>query len=242
MILKTQGAASHLENAPSKPYLCRISKTAKRPGYFIPRDGKLMVDIEHPEWVEMVNRRADAAQMHTQPGVGLQNLTKEKRTPLKKQARVADKPVRTLANSVKTVRARAASTEQLAKELAVAKLKREKRMLELADREAEAKVKKVELQTTAIQKDIDKKILEVECAARNLIQYDFAEFYFFSYLDRSNSALLKMVKKLGPKIENLVLQQKTDKLIKLLQTEIESTISEIKILQIKSIKELDKDE
>jgi hypothetical protein len=67
--LKTQSAASKLPNAPSRQYLSKASKQDTRPAYFYDDDGSLKIDIDHPDWLEMLERRSQEKQTYSSKGV-----------------------------------------------------------------------------------------------------------------------------------------------------------------------------
>ena len=77
MTLKTQSAASKLPNAPSRQYLSKASKQDARPAYFYDDDGSLKIDIDHPDWIEMLERRSHEKQTFSSKGVRNSDKLKE---------------------------------------------------------------------------------------------------------------------------------------------------------------------
>ena len=59
MQLVSQFQATKMQNSPSKQYLSKLSKKEPRPDFFVEQLGKLLIDIDHPEWLAMLNKRSE---------------------------------------------------------------------------------------------------------------------------------------------------------------------------------------
>jgi hypothetical protein len=82
---------------------------------------------------------------------------------------------------------------------------------------------------------VQKEKMNLEIAAGDLMETSFAKFLFFSYMEKCNTDLLNMPKRLEAIIVNLVKEGDYRKLIKRLEKEIQSTLIEIKKAQKKDI-------
>lgn len=61
MKLLTPSTASQIKDAPTKAYLYRVAKSDVKPDYFHFDGDKWMIDISHPEWTELLRKRARGA-------------------------------------------------------------------------------------------------------------------------------------------------------------------------------------
>lgn len=249
MKLVSPGMAAKEEFAPNKTFLYRQAKKSILKDFYVKTDdGKVLIDIESEAWIKFLENRKINHLAGTQPG----GDSKKTKTSPEAKAKINNKTVTrksvapeediskegfnsalSLYGSDDTKK----TQKQLEEELAKARLIEKKRDIDFKARSTEAKVKKEELSVIKMQKDIDSKNIDIMVKSKTLIEFDVAEFYFFAYMDSTSSALLNLVKKLGPKIENLCMQRKYVDLKKLLQTEIENTIQENKLLQCKAIEE-----
>ena len=59
MFLLKIGKASSQPYAPSRQYLSKLSKHENRPDYFILDDDKYKINVQHPEWLAMIKKRAE---------------------------------------------------------------------------------------------------------------------------------------------------------------------------------------
>jgi hypothetical protein len=82
MILKTMYAASKIKYAPSRGYLSRQSKETPRPEYFFNDSGELRIDINHPSWIDMMDRRREEQQL------GIKNGLPASDSPLVKKSKI----------------------------------------------------------------------------------------------------------------------------------------------------------
>lgn len=75
---------------------------------------------------------------------------------------------------------------------------------------------------------VEKEKVALETLAGHLIETDFAEFLFLSYLEKANVDLLGMMKRLEPIIVNLVKEGDHKKLMRRIDKEIQSILIDIK--------------
>ena len=57
MTLLTQNAASKLPNAPTSAGINKKLKQRNIPAYFVKQGDKILVDIDHPEWLRLLQKR-----------------------------------------------------------------------------------------------------------------------------------------------------------------------------------------
>lgn len=59
MVLLTIGKAATQPYSPSRQYLSKLSKHDTRPDYFIFDDNKYKINVQHPEWLALIKKRAE---------------------------------------------------------------------------------------------------------------------------------------------------------------------------------------
>ena len=69
-----------------------------------------------------------------------------------------------------------------------------------------------------------------------VMETSFGEFLYFGYMEKLNIDILMMLKKLKPKIDNLVKERDTDGVIKVLKKEYKSILDTVKKSQEKDVK------
>ena len=93
--------------------------------------------------------------------------------------------------------------------------------LSLKDVKLKANIRKINLAS-----DISE--MKLKRQQKILIERDLSEFLYFGYMDRMNVDLLKIAKKITPRIRNLVREQQPDEIIKTINREITVVIREVK--------------
>ena len=214
MNLITQNAASKLEYAPTKAYLSRLSKKPLRPGFFVNDEDRIYIDIEHPDWVALIQRRRVAKNVSTVQG-GPGGLSKKRKAP-------------------KNTKPDMPNAFDDSDGVDLSKMTES----QLAVRATMIKVEKSELEISKLRWEVMRKKIQVERETKDLIEFSFAEYYFFSYLDKVNSSMLRLVKKLRPQLENYCIEQDSEGMLKYLQEEIEITLREAKRQQKKGLEEM----
>lgn len=82
MNLLNPSSAAQIKDAPTKAYLYRVVKKDDRPEYFYHDGDTWMIDIDHPEWVALLRKRAQGS---VSGNVNIPNKTTTKEVPIKKK-------------------------------------------------------------------------------------------------------------------------------------------------------------
>ena len=237
MNLITQSAASKLAYAPSRAYLSKICNKPNRPNYFVPKDEHVYIDTDHTEWKALIRNRKLAAATGTVVGGNTNNLdpVAKKTKPKKQSVKKAKPKKRTEARPL----FKKVEPEKIAEKKDPVVIEQEMEFDDMAARMARAKVEKAELETAKLKWEIRRKKIQAEKETKDLVEFSFAEYYFFSYLEKVNSSMLRLPKKLKPQIVNYCLEKDPEGLLKYLQVEIETTLREAKLQQKKGLEELE---
>ena len=208
MTLKTQHAASQIQGAPSKPYLSKMAHSNNCPKYFVNIDGRLKIDIDHPDWLALIEKRLYEIRAGSMKGKSADQKLKDiaKKNKKRKKNPVKEDP----------------QEEELDEDNIIRK-------------SIYAKAKQEILKAEQLEYKNQQERLKLKKESMNLIEYQFAEYAFFSFMERSNQALLRMVKKLKPKIVNYCMENEPENILKLMQQEIELTIKTTKDDQKKAL-------
>ncbi|NCC66405.1 MAG: hypothetical protein EOM15_17350 [Spirochaetia bacterium] len=221
MNLLTMSAASNIPGSPSKPYFSRVSKDDNvRPAYMVydSVDKKWKIDIDHRAWKESIERRLFEDKTGSMKGKCAVQKSHEMRK--------VEKPVakKTKANTMPPSWERNLpdETESVDK-------------LELES--ISARLKLPILKAEQLEYKNEQERLKLEREAMNLIEYQLAEYAFFSFMEKTTSEILRTVKKIKPQIINLCMENEPEKILSLLQSEIELMITRMKDQQKKAIEE-----
>lgn len=233
MNLITQNAAAKLDYAPSKAYLSKIAKKPNRPSYFVPDGDRIYVDTDSDVWKKMINiRKLKKASGSITGGKGSAAKAKAKA----KKSTDAETQKTTKPKKKAPPKARLTFDEHGETPLS------DLDVIILERRQVLAKVEKAELETAKLRLDVKRKNIQLEMETKDLIEFAFAEYYFFSYMDKISSDMLRLTKKLKPQIVNFCLERDPEGLLKYLQKEIELSLHEVKVQQKKGLEEMEKEE
>ena len=220
MQLVSQFQATKMQNSPSKQYLSKLSKKEPRPDFFVEQLGKLLIDIDHPEWLAMLNKRSE------------KNGEKPQQKSVKK---ISKKDIKNIQKPIKKVE----EPQQKKEKPVEKKIKKSKDMIDLENLERKYRIailKEPILKTEKLHYIVEQEKLKIEKEAGNLIEYEFAEFLFFGYLEKANTEFCRLMKKIQPIIINLCNENKPKAIIKRFNREIESIIIDIKARQAEDAK------
>lgn len=221
MKLITQKEASLLDYAPSLPGINKKLKAKKVPKFFVENDGKMMVNIQHPEWVALINRRMKQEQKGNHPGsspeVILKRAEKEKNPDADNGGKIRGKGKKskldTYIDSIDFDNVKTTDMEELVNASQVANLREQI------------------LKNEKLSHEISIKQIELNKKSKNIIDISLAEFLYFGYMEKIGIELLMMTKKLRDKIEAKVQDNDSPGILKLIDREIETILREVKKAQ-----------
>lgn len=230
MLLVTQSKASEMPYAPSRQYLGKLAKEENRPAFFVEDGEKILVNVQHPEWEALLERRRQdnpgrilkTKGASSGPG-GRKKGEAKKPKGQPKGKKPAVKPSSIPAAKENPLGLTGDELHDLIRRSQIAGLEEQIIKNEIA--RAKAELEKMKLKREAGE----------------LIEFKLAEFLFLGYLEKLNVELLSLTKKLEPIIDNLVKERDTRGVLKRFSREFENIINEVKKAQEKDLQEWDEE-
>lgn len=112
---------------------------------------------------------------------------------------------------------------------------------DLVDQAREAELKQEIYKADQLAYKIEQERLKLEKESAKLIEYSLAEFLFIGFMEKTNLQMLGMIKKLEPDLINLCRENEPQELLRLLTTNIESVVIDIKNQQKKDVENWERD-
>lgn len=112
---------------------------------------------------------------------------------------------------------------------------------DLVDQAREAELKQEIYKADQLAYKIEQERLKLEKESGKLIEYSLAEFLFIGFMEKTNLQMLGMIKKLEPDLINLCRENEPQELLRLLTTNIESVVIDIKNQQKKDVENWERD-
>jgi len=231
-MLISQYAASKLPFAPSKQALNVKSKKLPPPGFFVEIDGKMKIDINHPEWEMLI----ESNKIKLLGGVESIQTEMIKPEP-KKRGRPKGKKTSLPAPLETTPLIPPTDPEE---PLASPDTEDEKKYKKLVKKAAEAKLQGEINKTTISDLKIEQEKMELKKKAGQIAEFEFMNFLYFGYMEKVNTDCLGMMKRLEPILINLVKEGDCRGIIKRVNKELKSIFIEIKKSQSVDIKNWEK--
>lgn len=248
MLLVTQNKASEMPYAPSRQYLCKLSKEKNRPEFFVDDGKKILVNIEHPSWAALLERRRkeDPGRIVKTPKVKTKRETskpagtakaKGKSTQstkggVKSQDRVITGKKSKLSGAVSIPAFGAANEMNGGNGTGLSS----KELNELIRKSTIAQLEEQVIKNEYNRAKAEQEKMKMKIAAGELIEFRLAEFLFFGYLEKLNIELLSLTKKIEPIIHNLVQEKDTKGVLKRFDREFENILTEVRKAQAEDVK------
>ena len=217
MILVTLSKASGMPYAPSRQALHKQIKTAEekqnpRPKYFVDDKGKVKIDTQHPEWIQLLNERAKKA------GDLLPQAEPEK--PETESQIKSKKP------------SQRKNQKQDSENLdAMSGLISQDSMNRLIGRAQIAQLEEQILKNDGVRYLNEQKKIKLKKEAGELIEFKLAEFLFLGHIEKLTVEILGLCKKIEPMLDNLVKKGDTKGVIELFNRHFENILTEVKKAQ-----------
>lgn len=112
----------------------------------------------------------------------------------------------------------------------------DKDLTDLIEKSSRAVILKPILENDIKFYKIEREKLAMEKEAGNIIEKEFAEYLYFSYIEKVNRDLITLTKKLQGKLDMAVKEGSTKKVMKLIDVELKSILKEVKKSQQRDLK------
>lgn len=242
MNLVTQNAASKIPNAPTSAGINKKLKQRNVPQYFVKQGDKIMVDIDHPEWLRLLQKRERQEQKGMNQGSKNGHPLRIKKPgkpgrPKKEKSVTAADDEKSGAQKEKPPRGKKA-VNGIDRVLTLVPERKELTLDDFAGHDEDieelskasyiANLKEQVLKNDGIHFQNEIKKMSLLKSAKNVISVDYAEFVYFGYMEKINVELLMMTKKLKSKIEARMKEHDLSGILRLIDREHETIIRETK--------------
>lgn len=106
---------------------------------------------------------------------------------------------------------------------------------ELSEQAEKASLKKSIQEERLRSIKLESEKMEVMAKAKQTINVKFGEFLFFSYMEKANVGILDMLKRVQPRIKDLILEQNADAIFEIYAKEAKAVFKDVKVRQAKEI-------
>ena len=236
-----------LPDSPSRRTLYNLAKLDVKPAFIHHHNGGTKVNLDDPLWLDYLDKfnkrgkykpkRKRRLSSKKPPGKKIQ---KGKDSPTQTQKKVAKKAGKVVGKIKPPKEGDGTQSTEAFDTLSQA-------AYDAALQTEHLKNEHLRLKNEKLRQDIRAGVLKNEHKEGDLISTKISSFVFFGFLEKAALDLLRMPDKLGVKIDNLVNESSSDKIIKLLKNEITSILHETKKAQKnalecyqKELKEADK--
>jgi hypothetical protein len=229
MLLVTQSKASGMPYAPSRQYLGKMAKEKDRPAFFVDDGDKVKINIEHPEWEALLEKRRKEKpdRIVQTKGTGKPKGSRGGGKSKSEKKPAKPKGDRASAKSVSLPAAKDGASLGLSS----------KELHELVQKSQIATLEEQIIKNDISRAKAEQEKMKLKRQAGELIERRLAEFLYFGHIEKLYIEILTLTKKLEPIIDNLVKERDTRGVVKRLDRELQNILAEVRKAQEKDLEE-----